>query len=328
VIPGLGVYNIAYRDTSGHLHELWRAAWGTGTTDLTDNAGAPKATGNPFAYVDTYRDTEILLYRDSGGTVRSLYWSLGDVGHDNLSGTAGAPSAAGDPVGYYDAATDTHHVIYRSSNGHLHELWWKGIQPVQYGGDLTALASAPAAVGQPSAFVGGGSTNIVIYRSGDGHIRSLYWTTGAVAHEDLSGYAGTPPAKGDPVAYYTAHNDTHQIVYVGDDWHVWELYWQGVAPVAGWNIMANLNAPLPASGLAAYYNAGTNTKHVIYRSADGGLHELWWVPGGGTPAHVDLTAAYAAPPAADRPVAFTVEGLLTQHVAYRGTDRHIYEVRW
>jgi hypothetical protein len=36
----------------------------------------------------------------------------------------------------------------------------------------------------------------------------------------------------------------------------------------------------------------------------------------------------AQPPAADRPVAFTVEGLLTQHVAYRGTDRHIYEVRW
>jgi alpha/beta superfamily hydrolase len=158
VIPGLGVYNIAYRDTSGHLHELWRAAWGTGTTDLTDNAGAPKATGQPFAYVDTYRNTEILLYRDSGGTVRSLYWSLGNVGHDNLSGTAGAPSAAGDPVGYYDAATDTHHVIYRTGNGHLHELWWKGVQPVQYGGDLTALASAPPAVGQPSAFVGGSST--------------------------------------------------------------------------------------------------------------------------------------------------------------------------
>jgi hypothetical protein len=32
--------------------------------------------------------------------------------------------------------------------------------------------------------------------------------------------------------------------------------------------------------------------------------------------------------AADRPTAFTVEGANTQHVAYRGTDNHIYEVFW
>jgi len=64
VIPGLGVHNIAYRDTSGRLHELWRDAQrATGTTNLTANAGAPPAVGNPFAYVDTSRNTEILLFR-------------------------------------------------------------------------------------------------------------------------------------------------------------------------------------------------------------------------------------------------------------------------
>lgn len=51
------------------------------------------------------------------------------------------------------------------------------------------------------------------------------------------------------------------------------------------------------------------------------------MPGGGTPAHVALTAFAGAPPAAeDRPAAFTVERPNTQHVAYRGTDNHIYEV--
>jgi hypothetical protein len=331
VIPGLGVQNIAYRDSSGRLHELWRDAGGaTGTTNLTANAGAPTATGSPFAYVDTSRDTEILLYRGSGGVVHSLYWSTGDVDHDNLSGTAGAPGATGDPVGYYVAAADTHHVIYRSGNGHLHELWWTGLAPVQYGGDLTALASAPTAVGQPSAFVNGNGDNIVIYRSGDGHIRSLYWATGAVAHEDLSGFASTPPAVGDPFAYYTAHDDTHQIVYLGNDGHLWELYWPGVAPIVGWDLTAPSGAPAAAGtpAPAAYYSAGTNTKHVLYRSANGRLHEIWWVPGGGTPAWVNLTAAYGAPAAADRPAAFTVEGPNTQHVAYRGTDKHIYEVLW
>ncbi len=244
VLPGLGVQNIAYRDTSGRLHELWRDAQGnTGTTNLTENAGAPKAVGTPFAYVDTSRNTEILLYRGGDGTVRSLYWSTGDVGHDDLGGTAGAPHAAADPVGYYAAAADTHHVIYRTSNRHLHELRWFGLAPVLYGGDLTALASAPPADGQPSAFVNGSGENIVIYRGGGNRIRSLYWTRQVPHTEDLSGYAGTPSATGDPVAYYTAHDDTHQIVYLGNDGHLWELYWQGLAPVVGWDLTAPSGAP-------------------------------------------------------------------------------------
>lgn len=42
MIPGLGVHNIAYRDTSGRLHELWRNAQGvTGATNLTASIDAP-----------------------------------------------------------------------------------------------------------------------------------------------------------------------------------------------------------------------------------------------------------------------------------------------
>ena len=100
-----------------------------------------------------------------------------------------------------------------------------------------------------------------------------------------------------------------------------------MAPVVGWNLTAAAGAPGAVGTPAAYYSAGTHTKHVVYRAADGGLHEVWWVPGGGIPVHVDLTAAYGAPPAADDPAAFTVEGPNTQHVTYRGTDQHIYEVR-
>ena len=129
VVPGLGVNDIAYRDTSGHLHELWRDAQGrTGTTDVTKIAvgGAPTAIGTPYFYVDTTRNTLRLLYRDGNGTVRSLDWSTGSVNPDNL-----APNAAGDPVGYYVAPpADTHHVIYRTGDGHLHELNWVGVAPV------------------------------------------------------------------------------------------------------------------------------------------------------------------------------------------------------
>ena len=329
VIPGLGVDNIAYRDTSGRLHELWRDAQGaTGTTNLTGIAGAPTAVGNPFAYVDTSRNTEILLYRDGAGTVRSLYWSTGPVGHDNLSGSAGAPNAAGSPVGYYTPAADTHHVIYRTGNGHLHELNWTGVAPVVYGGNLTAAIAAPSAAGDPTAFVNAVGENIVVYRSGTGHILSLYWANGPSGLDDLSGVAGTPAAAGDPVGYYTAHDNAHQVVYRAGNGHLYELYWPGVAPVSGWDLSALSGAPAATGNPAAYYSAGTNTKHVIYRSSDGRLHDIRWVPGGGTPAHVDLTAVAGAPPAADHPAAFTVEAPSSQHVAYRGTDNHIYEVRW
>jgi hypothetical protein len=329
VIPGLGVHDIAYRDTSGRLHELWRDTQGaTGTTNLTTSAGAPAAAGNPFAYVDTARNTVILLFRGGDGTVRSLYWSTGSVGHDNLSGTAGAPKAAGDPVGYYAPATDTHHIVYRSGDGHLHELDCVGVAPIIYGGNLTAAISAPKAAGQPSGFVGSGGVNIVAYRGVNNHILGLYWSDGPSGLDDLSGFAGTPPTVGDPFAYYTAHDDTTQIVYLGADGHVWELYSPGTAPVAGWDLTAPSGAPKPAGALAAYYSAGTNTKHVIYRSSNGQLHVIWWTPGGGTPAWNNLTTAYGSPPAADAPAAFTVEGPNTQHVAYRSNDNHVYEVLW
>jgi hypothetical protein len=45
-------------------------------------------------------------------------------------------------------------------------------------------------------------------------------------------------------------------------------------------------------------------------------------------ADVDL-GVYGAPKSIiERPAAFTVEGPNTQHVAYRGTNNHIYEVHW
>ena len=66
--PATGVQNIVYRDARGHLHELWRDAIGqVGTTDLTDNAGATAATGDPYAYLETTTDIELVLYRDGGG---------------------------------------------------------------------------------------------------------------------------------------------------------------------------------------------------------------------------------------------------------------------
>jgi hypothetical protein len=72
-----------------------------------------------------------------------------------------------------------------------------------------------------------------------------------------------------------------------------------------------------------------NTKHIIYRSSDGHLHEISWIVNGGQPpVHVDLTVAGLARRAVDKPAAFSVfGGISTQHVIYRSTDNEIRELR-
>lgn len=326
VVPGVGDFvSFRFRD---QIMELSRSS--PDALVLNGNADYPRAIGNPFAYADTRRQTRIVLFRNSAGVVHSFYPTpAGGVGHDDLGGVAtGAPTAAGDPVGYYAPSADAHHVIYRARDGHLHELNWTGVAPVTYGGNLTAAVSSPRVSGDPSAFVNGAGVNIVIYRAVNRHIMSVYWTEGPSGLDDLSGVAGTPAAIGDPFAYYTPHDNTHQVVYLGGDAHIWELYWSGDAAVVGWDLTAQAGGPPPIGKLSAYYDPGTNTKHVVYRSANGRLHELWWTPGGGTPQHVDITAAYNIPLAADRPTAYSTQGPTTQHVIYRGTDNHIYEVLW
>jgi hypothetical protein len=254
-------------------------------------------------------------------------------------------------VGYYSPADDTHHVIFIDSEKiHAHELYWTGVSDAQDGGDLIGSASgspAPRVNSLGSAFIGAQDYNTVLYRGYDNHIHSLYWKgSNSPGHDNLSYIAGTPLAKQyiyfpqyspDPVGYYTAHNDTYQVVYRGNDDHLYELYWQGNERVIGWDITdRTTGAPLAnysVCNFTAYYSAVTNTKHVIYVTGDGHLHDITWAPGRPDTVrteHFDLTTLTNPPlhPVRGKPAAFTIEGPNTQHVVYRGDDNHIYEVIW
>ncbi len=91
--------------------------------------------------------------------------------------------------------------------------------------------------------------------------------------------------------------------------------------------MKDLEAPRPTDTPVTYYGAGTNTKHVIYLHGTE-LHELWWTPGVSAPAHNNLSWVFNAPEATPEIVGFEVEGSNSQHVAYVGTDGHVYELIW
>lgn len=138
------------------------------------------------------------------------------------------------------------------------------------------------------------------------------------------GTAGTPQAASDPFAWFTQAEDTHRVVYRAENGHLHELVWPNVAPVTG----RDLTAPPAAANVSGGYNPGDNTQHVIFRSGDGRLHELWHFLGETGVHHVDPTAAYAAPDAADRPVYYASTRTPNQHVEYRGTNGHIYELLW
>jgi len=328
VLAAPGIENIAYRDGAGHMNEIWRDPRGQGTTDLTANASAPAARGNPFTYFDPAGNQVVLVFRGSDDQVRTLYWMFGAVGHDNLTGSINAPRTAGDPAGWFSTHDGVHHVVYRTGDGHLHELWWQGQGGVGHG-DLTAQGRAVAAAGDPFPYYDAArATNIVAFRGADRRIRSLYWGAGAVGQDDLSGTAGTPPAAGDPFGWFTPAEDMHRIVYRAADGHLHELFWPNVAPVRGRNLTALAGAPPAVGNVSGGYNAADNTQHVIYRSANGRLHELWHFLGEAAVHHSDLTAAYGAPAAADRPVYYASPRAPHQHVAYRGANGHIYELLW
>jgi hypothetical protein len=70
VLDGLGIENIAYRDTAGHMNEIWRDLSREGTTDLTANAQATAAQGNPVGWFSANDGFHHVVYRAGNGHLR------------------------------------------------------------------------------------------------------------------------------------------------------------------------------------------------------------------------------------------------------------------
>ena len=120
------------------------------------------------------------------------------------------------------------------------------------------------------------------------------------------------------------------------DRNILELWW---GPASSWSpgwhwgdLSSVTKAPAadsrgnPETGYA--YGAD-GTQHVAYRGTDNHIHQLWWSVAEGW--HFgDLTNAIGAPAADSRgdPDGYVLDADGTQHVVYRGTDNHIYELWW
>jgi hypothetical protein len=89
--------------------------------------------------------------------------------------------------------------------------------------DISALATAPPAAGDPSGYVLGGGESVV-YRGTENHVHRLFAAAnqGPWSHADLTAITNAPLAMGNPFGY---ENGVAQlVVYWGTDNHIHQLY--------------------------------------------------------------------------------------------------------
>jgi len=156
-------------------------------------------------------------------------------------------------------------------------------------------------------------------------IQSIYGSRTRWNRTNLTATTGAPAAVGDPAGYTWSSDDSQHVVYRGTDNHIHELWF---THSAGWNrsdLTAATGAPAAVGDPAGYTWSNDDSQHVVYRGADNHIHELWFTRSAGWN-RSDLTAATGAPAAVGDPAGYTWSNDDSQHVVYRGADKHIHEL--
>lgn len=116
-------YHAFYRGADNNVHEISLAEgseWGCFHPSTA--AGAPPASGTPFAYVWTKDNSHHVAYRGADGDIYELFY-YGRWKCNDLTKQAHAyVRAAGDPVAWTWDTDKCMHVVYVGTDEHLHEL--------------------------------------------------------------------------------------------------------------------------------------------------------------------------------------------------------------
>jgi outer membrane protein assembly factor BamB len=287
--------------------------------DISALATAPLAAGDPAGYVLT---NEIVVYRGTDNHVHQLSaaanqgpWSHADL--TALTNAPNAPLAAGDPSGYVKRTQLL--VVYRGTDNDVHQLYTINNNTQWVQADLSRLASAPAAAGDPFGSFSPGGNQIVDYLGMDGHIHQLYPSGSQWLHADLTALTKAPLSAGDPFEYLQSGNQL--VPFKGVDSDIHELY-----TINGQWVQTDLSklvsaAPAAAGDPFGLLSPGGN-QIVDYLGTDGHIHQLY--PSGSQWLHADLTALTKAPLSAGDPFEFLLGG--NQIVVFRGLDSDIHQV--
>jgi hypothetical protein len=322
---GVRTLRVVYRSTDDHVHELRMTPTGRWEhTDLSAQVQLPAAVspaaGNPFPYLIDQGGIQVsIIYRGTDDHIHGIRLQSGQWIGVDLSAADGISPAAGDPFGYTttDGGVQTFRIVYRGTDDHIHELRMTPRGPPRPPAsdrdvegragrwehtDLSDQARGLApAVGDPVGYLTHERADPiprVVYRTADGHLLEIRLKAGQWIGADLSAFGGAPPAAGDPFAYTTTDGarQTFRIVYRGVDSHIQELRQTTGGPWQTTDISAQAQAPAAVGDPDAYTttSGGFTTRHVVYRGADGRVHELR--SSSGSPwTHAVISAGYPLP---------------------------------
>lgn len=303
----------------------------------------PDAAGKASGYIFWPQGAQHVVYRGTDGAIHDVWWTENGWFHTDASGAADADAATADPHGY--PLNDQHvHCVAYCAGTKLVELSWSQVDSL--GPDADAeLATAwradvlyeaprggPRPVGRP---VGGVFTpnRGVVYRLDNNQLFSVVQAgiQGAWSRSQLN--AGTvPQAASDPTGFVMSETNldvttilSRHVFFRSADGHIHEL--RSDAAGTSWqyqDLTAATGAPAAVGNPAGYPFLGQKTLHVVYRSADGTIQELWR----------DATAWHhnpignGSPKSKSDPSGYVLERGGTQHVVYRGEDDHVHELWW
>jgi hypothetical protein len=282
VFAAQATQHVVYLGSDGHIHELWWDITGWHHNDLTRAANAPVSQlgSRPAGYVFDAQGTQHVVYVGSENDrhIHELWWDITGWHHNDLTQAANATVGAfPDPAVYVFDAQGTQHVVYQTEFTHIEELWWDSTG--WHHNDLTTASGArPNVATAPSgyAFNAQGTQHVVYEGGDDDRIHELWWDASGWHQNDLTKAAGGPLANGRACGYVFDAQGTQHVVHGVSDGTIEELWWD----TNGWhanNLSGGPGSTADINGSpSAYVFNAQNTQHIVYRTADNNIEELWW----------------------------------------------------
>ncbi len=254
---------IAYANPDGSLHLLKFDAGAWQEEDLSTISDMPLAAGDPAAIcggneqVIVYRATDDHIYAIAR-PVAGGAWSLSDI-------TGGV--AIGDPF-ITVLGNDVHVVYWDEYDNQVHMTLAGGTWSPENLKDSTGKVTSGSAV----AYVHEGALHIVSRAGDDGHLIDLTASAGSAAPTDLSAGstgAGAIPAATFRPAAYAASGQAPRIIFRALRGEIWQIERDSLNAT---NLTSATNAPVCIGNPSAVV---ASTIHIVYRSLDGTINEIF-----------------------------------------------------
>jgi hypothetical protein len=177
-------------------------------------------------------------------------------------------------------------------------------------------------------------TKRIAFVSGDDHIHELVERGNRWIDTDLTRNTNAPTIPLDDATmtgYVWSQGHTQQIDYVSADDSAGRIRELVQLENHSWNyedVMDQYTGAPPADGttLVGYSWQGNGTKHIVYTSSDGHVHELITSTVGGWQYTHITEQAHGSVAEGATLAAFAWESNVTRHVGYISSDGHIHEV--